>query len=76
MYGHVITKFSEMGRFSKLWGLPTRTLRARSELRYKYCVNRLRDMSYDHFCKNRKFDKTGGVFKKRSQAVIYRFSQG
>ena len=28
-------------------------------------------MSYDHFSKNLKIDKTGGGFKKRSQAVSF-----
>ena len=28
-------------------------------------------MSYDHFTKNLKIDKTGGGFKKRSQAVSF-----
>ena len=35
----------------------------------KYCVNRSRDISYDHFSKNLKIVKTGGGFKKRSQVV-------
>ena len=39
--------------------------------KYKYCVNRSRDMSYDHFSKNLKIDKTSGGFKKRSQAVSF-----
>ena len=30
-------------------------------------------MSYDHFSKNLKIDKTGGGFKKRSQAVSFFF---
>ena len=37
--------------------------------KYKYCVNRSRDMSYDHFSKNLKIDETGAGLKKRSQAV-------
>ena len=37
----------------------------------KNIVNRSRDMSYDHFSKNLKIDKTGGGFKKRSQAVSF-----
>ena len=37
--------------------------------KYKYCVNRSRDMSFDHFSKNLKIDETGGGLKKRSQAV-------
>ena len=36
---------------------------------HKYCLNRSRDMSYDHFSKKLKIDLTGGGFKKRSQAV-------
>ena len=35
VYGHVITKFSGMGRFTYLWGSAhARALRARVELRY------------------------------------------
>ena len=30
-------------------------------------------MSYDHFSKNLKIDKTSGGFKKRSQAVSFFF---
>ena len=40
MYGHVITKFSGMGRlphFLSYGALPTRALRARVELRYYRC---------------------------------------
>ena len=37
----------------------------------KNIVNRSRDMSYDHFSKNLKIHKTGGGFKKRSQAVSF-----
>ena len=37
----------------------------------KNIVNRSRDMSYDHFSKNLKIGKTGGGFKKRSQAVSF-----
>ena len=37
----------------------------------KNIVNRSRDMSYDHFSKNLKIEKTGGGFKKRSQAVSF-----
>ena len=38
--------------------------------KYKYCVNRSRDMSYDHFYKNLKIDKTGGGFRKRKSIII------
>ena len=48
VYGHVITKFSEMGRlphFLSYGALPTRALRARVELRYKYSVAALSAMT-------------------------------
>ena len=37
----------------------------------KNIVNRSRYMSYDLFSKNLKIHKTGGGFKKRSQAVSF-----
>ena len=44
----------------------------RSISKYKYCVNRSRDISHGYFSKNLKIDKTGGVFnKKRSQAELF-----
>ena len=37
----------------------------RSISKYKYCVNRSRDISRGYFSKNLKIDKTGGVFKRK-----------
>ena len=33
--------------------------------KYKYCVNRSRDISHGHFSKTLEIDKTGGVFKRK-----------
>ena len=58
---------TDYGAGIKIWY--TKELIVVNISKYKYCVNRSRDMSFDHFSKNLKIDETGGGLKKRSQAV-------
>ena len=55
----------------KIWD--TKELIAVNISKYKYCVNRSRGKSYDHFSQNLQIKKTGGGFKKGSQVVLFFF---
>ena len=60
--------------WNRLWSR-NRNLRTKEFIvvnisKYKYCFNRSRNMSYDHFAQNLKIDKAGGGFKKRKSTII------
>ena len=55
---------TDYGAGIKIWH--TKELIVVIILKYKYCVNRSRDVSQDHFSKNLKIDKNGSGFNKRT----------